>query len=201
MDQHDTRGAGSGRYERDIDTAERDAEAARLRADGRTYQQIADELGFSDRSNAHKAVQRALAAAPVEAAEEVRKIELDKLDRLERTALEVMGRKHVFVQQGHVVRRRIGVERDADGIERLDMDGNPIPVYEDVLDDGPTLKAIETLLRVAERRARLLGLDTPVKANVTVHHVDPADLALQEILVEARAKQAAEEAALKGGQA
>jgi AraC-like DNA-binding protein len=201
LDHHDTRGAGNGRYERDIDTAERDAEAARLRARGRTYQQIADELGFSDKSNAHKAVQRTLAAVPVEAAEEVRKLELDKLDNLERAALEVMGRKHVFVQQGHVVRQRIGVERDADGIERLDADGKEIPLYEDVLDDGPTLKAVETLLRVAERRARLLGLDTPVKANVTVHHVDPRDLAIQELLNEARAKTAAEEAALKGDEA
>jgi hypothetical protein len=94
----------------------------------------------------------------------------------------------------------VGVEWDADGIERLDADGKEITIYEDVLDDGPILKAIETLLRVAERRARLLGLDVPVKANVTIRHVDPGDLALQEILVEARARQAAEEDALKGNE-
>ena len=32
-----------------------------------------------------------------------------------------------------------------------------------VIDDGPVLQAISTLLRVADRRARLLGLDAPAK--------------------------------------
>ncbi|GAA4071091.1 hypothetical protein [Nonomuraea soli] len=32
-----------------------------------------------------------------------------------------------------------------------------------VRDDGPTLTAIKTILAIEERRAKLLGLDTPIK--------------------------------------
>ncbi len=33
----------------------------------------------------------------------------------------------------------------------------------ELTDDGPALDAIRTLLRIAERRSKLLGLDAPVK--------------------------------------
>src|SRR5690554_8185518 len=39
-------------------SAERDAQAARLRAQHWTYQQIADELGYPDKIAAYRAVQR-----------------------------------------------------------------------------------------------------------------------------------------------
>jgi hypothetical protein len=36
-------------------------------------------------------------------------------------------------------------------------------VVRDVTDDGPKLQAIDRLLRVMERRSKLLGLDAPAK--------------------------------------
>ena len=46
-------------FERKIVTAERDAEIARLRGAGLTYQQIADRLGVS-KQTAHEGFKRAL---------------------------------------------------------------------------------------------------------------------------------------------
>lgn len=49
----------AGRFARSIGTARRDAEAAALRRQGQTYQQIADELGYASKGRAHGAVRRA----------------------------------------------------------------------------------------------------------------------------------------------
>ena len=50
-----------------------------------------------------------------------------------------------------------------------------------LLDDAPVLRAVDTLLRIAARRARLLGLDAPAQLDiggamesvVRVIHIDP----------------------------
>lgn len=190
---------GRGKFTRSIDTAQRDADAARLRARGLTYEQIANELGYADRKNAYNAVERALRATVEEPAAEVRKLELERLDHLWQAALKVLETDHLTVSHGKVITRMVGVKRDEDGIEILDpLTGKTIPVYEDVIDDGPKLAAIDRLLKIQARRAALLGLDTPVRADVTVHQVDPMDTALAEVIREAKAKQAAEEAKLRG---
>jgi predicted DNA-binding protein (UPF0251 family) len=56
---------------------------------------------------------------------------------------------------------------------------------------------VEVAMKVAERRARLLGLDAPQEIDATVHEVTQADLALQELLREAKAKSAAQEEQLR----
>lgn len=61
------------------------------------------------------------------------------------------------------------------------------------------VQAIQTALKVMDRRAKFLGLDAPTKVDTTVHQVDPMDTALGELLREYRMKQAAEEQALKDG--
>lgn len=168
-DQPDTMASrtrdGRGRFDRDPETAKRDAQAARLRGRGWTYQRIADELDVS-RQTAYDAVQRALADTLTEPAAEARTLELERLDEMHAAVLAVLEREHVTVQQGKVVRRRVGVELDDNGEPVLDGEGQPIPVYEDVLDDAPVLQAVDRLLKIQERRAKLLGLDAPAKAEV-----------------------------------
>lgn len=150
---------GKGRFDRDPRVAERDAEAARLRARSMTYRQIGSTLGISPMA-AHDAVRRALADTLQEAGDDVRALELDKLDALERVALAVLEREHIVVSNGRVAM----------------LDGSPIP------DSGPVLATVQTLLRVAERRAKLLGLDQPAKVTVdggiryVLEGVDPAAL-------------------------
>ncbi|MDP4501043.1 hypothetical protein [Nonomuraea turcica] len=153
-----TRG-GNGRYTRDPATAHRDAEACRLRARGLTYQQIADQLGTT-RSNAYEAVQRAIADIVREPAEEVRQLELMRLDEMHTAALAILEARHFVVDRGEVV----------------EWEGAPL------IDDGPKLAAIDRLLKIQARRAALLGLDAEKKVSVSggvkyeVVGVDPDQL-------------------------
>lgn len=173
---------GTGRYIRTPDAIRRDIEAATLRGKGWTFQRIADHLGYASKGKAYEGVQRALADIPREAVEELRQLELERLDRLYLAALEVLERDHVTVSQGKVVRRRVGTKRDENGAEVLDGEGNPIPVYEDVLDDGPILQAIDRALKIQERRAKLLGLDAPAKVEMLT--IDAIDAEIRRLQAE-----------------
>lgn len=188
----------NGKLARNPDTAERDAKAAKLRARGLEYADIAREMGYTDKSAAYKAVQRCLRDTLTEPGDELRKLELDRLDAMQRAVQAILDREHVSISQGRVVRRRGEPKFDEHGDPVLDAKGQPEYEWNDVLDDGPALAAVDRLLKIQERRARLLGLDTPTKSHVMVERVDPRDLELSELLNEAKAKAAVEESALKG---
>jgi hypothetical protein len=134
----------NGKYVRTIEGTERDADAARLRSEGKSYRQIAAELGVDVRT-AHDAVKRAIAAVVAEPAEAAIHFELDRLDLLHRAAMKVLQRHHITVSNGKVI----------------ELDGQPL------LDDGPVLAAIDRLVRISESRRKLLGLDQPAKMNVS----------------------------------
>lgn len=142
----------TGSFVRTIENAEQDTQAARLRATGMSHAQIARVLGYADESGARRAVQRALAAVPVEAVEELRTLEAARLDHL--------------------------LERLAGGIDAGDV------------------PAIESARKISESRRRLFGLDGPIQINMT--ETTQADLAMQDMLNEARAKAAAERAKASG---
>lgn len=138
---------GKGRFVRSVETAEREAEAARLRSKGWSYPRIAAELGYKHKADAYNAVKKVLADTVREAGDEVRAMELVRLDALYAAATEVLDREHVTVSHGRIV---------------AGADGAPL------LDDAPVLQAVDRLLRIQERRARLLGLDAPVKKDVSL---------------------------------
>ncbi len=71
-----------------ISTAQRDAEAARLRSKGMSYRDIATEMSCNVAS-AHRAVQRALARIPLDAVEDLRQIEGERLENLWLVACEI----------------------------------------------------------------------------------------------------------------
>lgn len=58
----------------------RESEAAQLRMQGFTYEDIALALGYSDRSGARKAVERAVSNLGREEAEEVRRLQYERLN-------------------------------------------------------------------------------------------------------------------------
>jgi DNA-binding CsgD family transcriptional regulator len=135
---------GGGLYTRSVETAEQDAEAARLRGRGLSYRQIGAQLNI-DPSTAYRAVKRALAEIVAEPAADAVAFELERLDTLYARALEVMERHHVAVSNGRVVA----------------LDGEPLQ------DDGPVLAAITALVRISESRRKLLGLDSPTKTAIS----------------------------------
>src|SRR5581483_735832 len=87
----------------------RDAEAARLKAQGMTLEQVAAELGL-DKPNPENGPQRAAAAIKRAMGEmarfandEMRMMELRSLDELEWLAWQTLKTSHVVVSQGRVV--------------------------------------------------------------------------------------------------
>lgn len=122
------------------DSQRRRADVMRLRRTGATFEEIGDRLGITKQA-VHKIYTKALAEIPAQEVTEYRAEQADRLDALLVKANEVLARQHITVSNGKVVM----------------LDGRPVP------DDGPTLDAIKTVLAIEDRRAKLLGLDTPVK--------------------------------------
>jgi hypothetical protein len=149
------------RYVRTAQQMEKDHEAAMLRSRSWTYKAIAEHFELATHSAAVKMVQRAIADIPRQATEELVAIEVAKIDYAERKALEVLERRHVVVSQGGKI--------VYDGEEQLQ-------------DDGPILQAIDRLVRLGERRARLLGLNAPtnVRLEVVNYDADTLDAELEE---------------------
>lgn len=185
------RGANA-KFTAGLETAQRDAEAARLRTRAMSYREIAETLGYADESHAYQGVQRCLRATISEPSEEVRRLEVQRLDRLYEAALKVLERMHVTVSNGRVVSMPVegtGV-RDPETGNILGADWAP------VLDDAPVLQAIDRLLKIQDRRARYLGLDAPTRMQVvTVDAVDAEIARLTAELAQSEPRPAGQAAA------
>ena len=155
-------GRGSnGRFLRTIEQIERDAQAARLKARGRSYREVAEEFGCTPLT-AIRMVARAREQAGKADRDEYLRLELIKLDAAEQVVLEVLAANHLTVSQGKVVR----------------LDGKPLP------DDGPMLAAVDRWLKVQDQRAKLLGLYAPNRATVTVVTEDAVDAEIARLEAE-----------------
>ena len=135
--------------EKTIDDAEDEARAARLRASGMSYSQIAAEMGCSE-STAHGRVWRAIRSAPVEDGTQLRDLELARLDALTAKAWTVLVADHPLVSNGRK--------------------------FPELQDSAPVLAAIRELRHLSESRRKLLGLDAPVKHDVKVSDALDADI-------------------------
>jgi hypothetical protein len=118
---------------RRITSAHREVLACRLRAQGHGFDHIAERCGYATANAAYIAVTSALKRLPQEPAEELRRQELDRLDRLQRIA---WTRLEKLTKGDGLI--RVGGKRSADALD-------PIPI----------------ILRIMERRAKLMGLDAP----------------------------------------
>lgn len=174
---------GWGRFTDSLETAERDAQAARLYRQYRNYQRVADELGYGNKGNAWRAINKCRDQVRKQAGEELIAVEAAELDQLYVHALEVLERDHVTVSNG----RLITIHDD-----ETDRD---VPL----LDDGPKLAAIRELRNIRESYRKLYGLDAAAKAEITNINL-PQDVELQERLREARERVAEQERALADGE-
>ncbi len=134
-----------GRAIRTMEQRQKDHAAATLRLKGRTYQEIGDEFGVAD-ATAYDMVARAWKDLPIESTEQLLANEMAKLDYLEAKAHEIMTKHHAYVTPAGKV---------------VSLDG------EILTDDGPVLQAMNTLLKIADRRAKLLGLNAPTRTELT----------------------------------
>lgn len=151
----------TGRFAQTLKGVERDREACRLRARRKTYQQISDALSYGGAQNAQRAVKRTLAAIPRDAGEELIQLELDQLDMLTAAVLEVLEANHYVVSQGRLIYMQEGAPP--------------------LTDDSPVLHAVDRLLKIQERRSKLLGLDVPTRTRVEVITESTVDAAIAEL--------------------
>jgi hypothetical protein len=153
--------SGAGQYIRTPETAKRDAEAADLRAQGWTFERIAEELGYCDKSTARLAVRRALSDIVRGPAEKLLAIHMERLETLYEAALEVLEADHVVVSHGQIIKGE---------------DGQPLK------DDGPKLAAIREARSTLDAFWNLAGMKKPAKVEHSggvkyeVVGIDPADL-------------------------
>lgn len=148
---------------------DRDNRALALRRKGASYADIGRAVGFRSTSSAYDAVRRALALESAEDRDTVRKLELSKLDALERAAWKVLERFHyVVITTG---------EHAGDIVYSPPEDGD----HEPLIDDAPVLAAIDRILRCSESRRRLLGIDAPRKSQVSVLTEDAVTQAIRAL--------------------
>jgi hypothetical protein len=161
---------------------ERDAEIMHCRVMGWTLQAIADHVGYADASGVQKRIERIYVKTVKEPTEMVRDLEVRRLDEMLAIAWDLMKREYVAVAQGRVVRRRL---LDSDGqfiVTGADAEGRPIYAEEEVADVMPVLHAMDRALKIADRRAKLLGLDAPKQ--VEVFTVDAVTAEIQRLEAE-----------------
>lgn len=114
----------SKRDARKLDLAVRRQQALKLRLAGVSLESIAEKLGYAHKSNASKDIRGAIKEIYREAAEEVRTLELERLDRI------------MFA------------------------------VWQKAIAGDSA--AIDRVLRIMDRRAQYLGLDSPKETSVEV---------------------------------
>jgi len=129
--------------------------AVELKAAGRTNQQIADQLGYADRSSVSKAVSAALSRAGQLGVDELRAVQDVQLGVAMQVVFEVLNRvfPQVVIPKGmDAGEGRVWVEKVADAVEgRQEL----------------RLKAVDRLVRISDRAGKLHGLDAPIKTEVS----------------------------------
>lgn len=131
--------------------AENAAKAFAMSLKGMTNGAIGAELGVS-REAIRLLLKEYKDSLVTPLAEQARNVELVKLDGIEAIAWKLLEDNHVTVQHGKAV-----MLRDPEtGAERT------------IKDTDPVFKAIASILKISERRAKYLGLDIPVKTEHVV---------------------------------
>lgn len=143
------------------------AKAYVMKLKGVTNVKIGEELGVS-RETVRTLLKEYIDALTVPLAEDMRKAENDKLDRLEAIAWKLLEENHVAFQHGKVV----------------SLDGVPLS------DKEPVFKALDRLLKTSESRRKLWGVDVPVKTEHTVKTTSVVDDSILALVAEMEANNA-----------
>jgi Lon protease-like protein len=158
--------------------AERRAKLIDYRRERRPYREFYAELGYSSPYAASRDFNRALEenlAKVRTSIEAYREAALLELDDLAAVALRIMASQHYAVGTGG----RVALDPDT---------GVPL------IDHGPNLAAIDRVLRIQDRQAKLLGLDAAQKVEVLTLDALDAEAARLNDLLAAGDREAAEAA-------
>lgn len=138
-------------------TAAKDARALELRARGWTHQQIADELGYANRSGALKACDRALTATIREKNEDAKALLIHDLSMAKQAVWAVLEANHITISDGRIVT----------------LNDEPIT------DDEPVLRAVDRLVKIDQELAKIYGSYAPARHEV--RQIDAIDAHLLDL--------------------
>lgn len=133
------------------------------RLEGKRYSEIYQELGYSSPGAASRDFNRALEAAIAEqraSIEVYRETELQRLDQMTLICYRVLASRHYAIAPGGRI-----VEDPTTG--------EPLP------DDSIMLATLDRLLKIQDRRSKLLGLDAPQRLEVLT--IDAIDAQIAEL--------------------
>jgi hypothetical protein len=152
------------------EVVEKQAKAAKMRAEGYFWHEIATELGYASPSGASEAVRAFYASVPRETIQDIRDNFMTKLEGLERMAREVMARKHYVVAS--VPNYGPVLVKDEHG--------------EYLIDSGPIFQGLELIRKQMETALKFLpGVAAVTKVQViTDDDLDAALAAERAALIE-----------------
>ena len=127
-----------------VELTEREIRAVELRKAGHSFFEIAQALGYQTKGAAWRAVRRALQRWGAENVQELRQLEIARLDTITRKLWPKI----------------LGQKARAGGV---DDDGNIVEPREEI---PPDMDAMRLYLQVSQRRSRLLGLDAPMEVTL-----------------------------------
>jgi hypothetical protein len=160
------------------------------RVKGVSFPKIATELGLTQ-GYVFKQYKLALKSAITEDVSQVRKIELARLDELQEEVIKIMRSFNPMVSGGKVVYDVVeGEVEPRDGEDEVTE-----RVLKKLEDPKVKFDAVNTALRIMDRRAKLLGLDAPVKAELSgpdggpiQQYAAPRPMTREELVTEAAAR-------------
>lgn len=145
----------------------KDNKALMMKCDGVQYDRIASQGWDDDVPAVKRAIQRALADNAIEDADTIRMIQLARLDDVMRMTLKIAVTEHYHVSAtGHVAEHPVTGEL--------------------LLDPGPNLQALNTLVKINESTRKLLGVDAPAKHSITIDAVDAEIRELESLIAQQR---------------
>lgn len=157
------------------------------RMKGTSFPKIAEGLGLTQ-GYVFKQYKLALKSAISEDVSQVRKMELARLDALQEEVIKVLRSFNPMVSAGRVVYDHTDEEVEGE-------DGSMERVMVKLEDPKVKFDAINSALRIMDRRAKLLGLDAPVKAELSgpdggpiQQQVAPRAMTREELIAEAEAR-------------
>lgn len=133
------------------ESLERDAQAMRLRAAGWTVAAIAAEMGCEAATVSHR-INRHVSSIVDEPAKAVREQMLARLDNAVNRTMQALNATHLKFHQG----------------EPVYIKGDDGKTDVPVVDWGPVLAAADRVESLDARRAKLLGIDAPERAEVSI---------------------------------
>lgn len=137
------------------------AEVLSFRVKGWSFPRIARELGISQ-GWAYKLYKVAMRQIVEPGVQEVRDLELARLDDLTEQCYNILDSEIYLVSGGKVVRDVI-----TDDAGKVVLDDEQQPKLMRLRDYTIKLAAMDRIVKIGERRARILGLDAPYKTSMT----------------------------------